>query len=399
MSLSDETGVSSGPRGCAARCHGAGERPDCEGGDGRCTANGPPIRRGRATDDNPRTIRRTGMARRCFPHLRRPGRRASGRPGECPRSAPRPVPGARQRSGPALPARARPRLRGLCRRRGPRLGVRPGRAHHGRLRPRRRRPGRGGLLFPLRTRAREPLPARLAAVRGLLRDGGLRERRLGLVRSGAGPRGPLALGRRLLLPLLRPAGHRRPARPGQTPCHPGRLGVPRARLLAHRRLAAHALLEPGPRAHRAFPGRERGPRRPLPRLPAARHRAGQYGARVALPAFQRQPRGGQHRDSRPRHDRAVRRAVHLAPAARELPLGPAPRRRLVRRLAAPRRAPGRAPQGAAGSRALRTTGARAIRAAVPSAAHCPPSRRTSPPPSAPWEFSTTSSTAAAWTVW
>lgn len=53
MSLSDETGVSS-RQGLRRAPFGAGDGfSDCEGGDGRCTAYGPTIRRGGAADDDP----------------------------------------------------------------------------------------------------------------------------------------------------------------------------------------------------------------------------------------------------------------------------------------------------------------------------------------------------------
>ncbi len=53
MSLSDETGVSS-RQGLRRAPFGAGDgHSDCEGGDGRCTAYGPTIRRGGAAQDDP----------------------------------------------------------------------------------------------------------------------------------------------------------------------------------------------------------------------------------------------------------------------------------------------------------------------------------------------------------
>ena len=71
-----------------------------------------------------------------------------------------------------------------------------------------------------------------------------------------------------------------------------------------------------------------------------------------------QPRRGEHRDRRPRPDGDVRRAVHLAAAARRLPLGPVARRRLVRRFAAARVRPlGGAPTATHGRRGAHARGA------------------------------------------
>lgn len=217
------------------------------------------------------------------------------------------------------------------------------------------RADRRGLLLPVRTGRsgpeREQFPARLVAVLAVLRHGRLRQRRVGVVRGGApARRAAHPVLRRLLLPLLRAARHRRTAGARQAPGDQGGLGLPRARLLADRRLAAHAVLESGTRAHRTHGGRgrEHRARRAGARLPTARHRAGQHGARAALPALIGQPVGGEHRDRGARPDRAVRRAVHLPAAARALPLGATPGRGLVRRVTAARvRALGR-PQGSCG---------------------------------------------------
>ena len=172
--------------------------------------------------------------------------------------------------------------------------------------------------------------------------------------------------------------------------------------LADRRLAAHPLLEPRARPRRAqVDGRERRARRALAGLSAAGHRAGQHGARAALPALRGQPLRGQHRDRRPRADRAVRRPVHLAAAARRAttpascstPAGsPArccsptpPGAHAAHRAREPPQPPARP--------AARTTSRPHRRLAAPR------SPRIWPPPSAPWASSTTSSTAAGSTGW
>ena len=206
--------------------------------------------------------------------------------------------------------------------------------------------------------------------------------------------------RRPLLPLLRAARHRRTARPRQAPRHQGRLGLSGAGLLADRRLAAHALLEPRARPHRAL-ATPRGRASPAPRS--------RWPIRCWTSCWSawcsRCTSGARHVNrsavntaiARPRPDRAVRRPVHLAAAAARLPLRPAARRRLVRRLAAPRVRPlGCEPaQETTLSSSARPRAPPAVRSPV----RWPRSRRISPPPSAPWASSTTSSTAAASTAW
>ena len=314
-------------------------------------------------------------------------------------------------------------------------GNRAGRPRHGRLRAQRRRRRGRRLLFPLRAQPPQPLSARLAAVRPLLRHGGPGQRRLGVVRGRPGSARARAELRGPVLPLLRATRHRRPAGAGQEARDQGRLGLPGAGLLAHRRLPGHPLLEPRARPDRPARRLRHRAHRALAGLPAARHRPGQHGARAALPPLLHAPLRGEHRDRRPRAHRDVRRPVHLAPAAHQLPLRPAPRRRLVRGLPAPRLRPlGRPAARTVGRGRARARGARThpgpapracsratgtttdhredtrtcssrevvtvtIRPPAPSPDPWPRSLPTWPPPSAPWASSTTSSTAAASTAW
>ena len=229
------------------------------------------------------------------------------------------------------------------------------------------------------------------------------QRRLGLVR-GRAPRARCRARQLadLFFLLLRPARHRRPAGARQAARHQGRLGLPGAGLLADRRLAAHAVLEPRARPRRALRRAERRPYRALARLPAAGHRPGQHGARAALPAFARQPLGGQHRDRRARPDRDVRRPVHLAPAAREhyhsgqlLDAGWFAGSLL---LAYAPWVGGRAHAGAPTAAARPSRAVPASPAPIAGIAGAR-SRPTWPPPSARWASSTTSSTAAVSTAW
>lgn len=270
MSLSDETGVSS-RQGLRRAPFGAGDgHSDCEGGDGRCTAYGPTIRRGGAADDpgaRPRadaatavmvvTVAITSAGTAPAEGMRTPRTRASGTPrgpggpGEFPRGAAVPAADVRRWDGPDSATRAGPGVRGIRRRFRARLGLREPRAVHGRLRAERRRGHRGGLLLPLRPQPPQPLSTRVAAVRALLGHGLAGQRSLGVVRGRPRPPGPEPQLRRSLLPLLRSARHRRTARASQEARDQGRLDLPGARLLADRRIPAHAVLE-----SRARPGGE-----------------------------------------------------------------------------------------------------------------------------------------------
>ena len=329
-------------------------RTDCEGGDGRCTANGRTIRRGegrrrrlsRAPAAGGRGRQRTPSP----PHASRAGR--AGRRGE---RRPSDAWGGRRDRARRRSAAARRGAPGggsawSAARRSPLLcgGYATGAALGWGRAELALFMGDFGLASPRRSppspasstpaRRRQPLPARLAAVRALLRDG-----RRWATPSGAGTRScstqpvPQPSPRRPLLP----AASRRPPSSACS-CSPSG-PVTRAGWVC---LALDAWLIGGSLltlswslalAHTATStGQQRRAGRALARLPAARHRAGQHGARAALPALVRQPLRGQHRHRRARPDRAVRRAVHLAAAARALPLGPDAGRRLVRRLAAPR---------------------------------------------------------------
>lgn len=395
-----------------------------EGGDGRCTAYGPTIRRGGAAAGDPgarprprpradgvgtattaagplraapaRTDRTTAAGRtgrstgargtreRCGPGgpgesaPRAHAGRSAARTGRA-RTAAAPAVGRRRRATPRPPARARPGLRGLRRRCRARLGFAVRRQDHGRLRAERRRGRRRRLLLPLRPRTPRPLSAGLAALRPLLGDGVPGQSGLGVVRGRAPGAGAQPQLRGSVLPVLRPARHRGAPRAGQATGDQGRLDLPGPGRLADRRFAADPGLEPGARPGGQGRGRvQRGARRALGGLPAARHRPRQHGARPALPAVARLQIRRQHRHRRARPDRGVRRPVHLAAAAQQLPLRAVARRGLVRRLPAARVRPlGRAP----------------------SPGPWPRSRRTSRPPSAPWASSTTCSTAAASTAW
>lgn len=489
MSLSDETGVSS-DRGRAAHRTAPGmDISDCGGGDGRCTAYGPTIRRGGAAAGDPGARPRprpradgVGTATTAAGPLRaappaptgRPQQagpagppvragRGSGADPEAPVSPPprprwtercadrprpdRCCPGRRPPPAghPRPPARARPGLRGLRRRCRARLGFAVRRQDHGRLRAERRRGRRRRLLLPLRPRTPRPLSAGLAALRPLLGDGVPGQSGLGVVRGRAPGAGAQPQLRGSVLPVLRPARHRGAPRAGQATGDQGRLDLPGPGRLADRRFAADPGLEPGARPGGQGRGRvQRGARRALGGLPAARHRPRQHGARPALPAVARLQIRRQHRHRRARPDRGVRRPVHLAAAAQQLPLRAVARRGLVRRLPAARVRPlGRVPAragdaGRDGDRRPHPRGARArarparqrspappprhrpprprrhrppcpdpgraangaaIRPPAPSPGPWPRSRRTSRPPSAPWASSTTCSTAAASTAW
>ena len=250
-------------------------------------------------------------------------------------AAPRPVGGAAARCAgrgarePGPAARPRPGLRGLRRRCRARLGLGPTRADHGRLRAERR----GGSPRPSPASLRPQPPQRASGPPGCCSrlssaDGGPGQRW-----SGAGTRwccgGPC------------PA----PASPTCSSCCFAPPAIVGLLVLAKRPvtkagwvcLGLDAWLIGGSLltlswslalAHTAqLDGPSRGARRAVAGLPAAGHRPGQHGARAALPALRGQPLRGQHRDRRARADRAVRRPVHLAAAARALPLGPAARRR------------------------------------------------------------------------
>ncbi|CAK7280781.1 conserved hypothetical protein [Streptomyces misionensis JCM 4497] len=401
---------------------------NCEGGDGRCTAYGRTIRRGGTADGGPTarpradavitpattSTTRAGRPGGASTPTRRTGTGATparppGGPGERAhhgdhhhrrrgaRTAPAAGPGA-ARTGPLgtrprhRTARPRPGLRGVRRRRRVRLGHGRDRPGHGRLRAQRRGRHRGRLLLPVRPRPAGALPLGLAAVRPVLDHGLPRQRGLGVVRGRARPARAQPVVRRSVLPVLRAARHRGSAGARQTPGEQGRLDLPRAGRLADRRLAAHPLVEPGARPGGPVRRAERGPHRAVAGVPAAGHRARQHGARAALPPGPGQPHGGQHRDRRARPDRDVRRAVHLAAAAQQLPLRATAGRGLVRRLAAARLRPlGRAP---ARERAARRSGGgarpRDPRAAVRRARDRPPprpragaGRRTRPLPGGP----------------
>ncbi len=325
------------------------------------------LRRGTSrTSERPRTPQRPdrhgGRARRTTRRRRGSGR-SSDRPAdhERPRGGPLPGPAAPEGAPDPSPPAGWPRRRLAggaaahlrCVRVGlrARLGLRATRPDHGGLRAQRRRRDRRRLLLPLLPDPAQPVSTRMAALLGLLRDGGPRQRRLGLVRSRAPAGSAEPRPGRPLLPLLRPARHHRPPRARQAAGDQGGLGLPRPRLMADRGLAPHDLLEPRPRPHRTVPGARRRARGALARLPAPRHRAGQHGPGAALQTILGQPHRGEHGYRRARPDRHVRRAVHLAAAARELPIGPAAGRRLVRGLPAPRLRPlGRALAPAHGSR-------------------------------------------------
>ncbi len=351
---------------------GDGRSRICEGGDGRCTAYGRTIRRGRAADGDPGAPRHAETARKAVtpPHTAtgtarpsapttRPtaatttarGRSRPGGPGE--RAAlrhdddarrdaappPRTGDAARQAPGPRAghpdpdpPTPHRPGLRGLRHRLRARLGRSATRPRHGRLRAQRGGRHRGRVLLPVRAQPPRPLSTGLAAVRPLLRDGLARQPDLGLVRGRPRRPGAEPQLRRPVLPVLRPARPRRPPRAGDQARLEGRLGLPRAGRLADRRLAAHALLEPRPRAGRQVRGHRRRAHGAVPGVPAPGHRAGQHGPRPALPQVLGEPHSRQHRRRRARAHGDVRRPVHLAPAAQRLPLRPAPGRGLVRRL-------------------------------------------------------------------
>ena len=107
--------------------------------------------------------------------------------------------------------------------------------------------------------------------------------------------------------------------------------------LADRRLAAHALLEPRARPDGPVRGRERGAHRAR-RWPirCSTSRWSAWCSRCTSGARRCNRSAVNTAIARARPDRAVRRPVHLAAAARQLPLRPAARRRLVRRLAAAR---------------------------------------------------------------
>ena len=255
MSLSDHSGVSSRPGGCTwqgavlqrdltADQTSRGATGDVRPMDERSDAAGPPtatLARSEAqtrSDDVP-------------PHAVA-GASAAGGPVSAQRGAHGPAAGARRRRGPVLPQLL---LAGVC------GGYGVGAAFGWGSREVALVMGDFGLsaaaliaavscLLYARARQSRFRPAWLLfALSSAMAAGG--NARLGLVRGGAGPRGTEPLHRRPVLPLLRAARHRRPARPRQAPGHQGRLGLSRAGRLADRRLAAHALLEPRARPHRA----------------------------------------------------------------------------------------------------------------------------------------------------
>ncbi len=315
-----------------------------------------------------------GTGERADPHL--DPRRSAASPGRRADAAPQ-CAGRRPPARPGGAARPGPRLRGLRRGCRVRLGLGETRADHGRLRAERRRRCRRRVLLRLRPQPPDPVSARLDAVRPLLGHGLPGQSGLGLVRGRAGRRRAQSELRRPVLPVLRAARHRGTPGARQTAGDQGRLGLSRPGRLADRRLPAHPRVEPRPRPGRPGRGTGRRAHRAVTGVPAARHRPGQHGARAALPALGGEPVRGQHRDRRARADRDVRRPVHLPAAARRLPLRPAARRGLVRRLAAP----GVRPVDRAARRPARAGGTHARGPRAPAGA----ARRAGPPAPAPAE--------------
>lgn len=151
------------------------------------------------------------------------------------------------REQPGPPDAARSPVRRIRRRFRARLGLRPTRTDHGRLRAVRGGGHRRRLLLPLRAQPPRPFSTRLAAVLDLLGDGRPRQPGLGLVRGGPGAARAQPQLRRPVLPVLRAPRHRGAAR-ARRPAHDeGGLGLP-----GPGRLADHAArCSPSPGASRS----------------------------------------------------------------------------------------------------------------------------------------------------